>query len=529
MKKLLFKKNNFIGLLLIVIATMFFSCDTTLEEEPFTQVGTEYFYQNDVDALAALSGAYARLKSGNGYYKQVFLSALFASSDQGNSTFLFKDFKTGTITNTHANLTPMWRDIYIGIRDANNVIANVPNIDMDLALRNRIVGEAKLLRAVHYFNLVRCFGEVPLRTEPVKPGDDEGLPVSSIPVIYDQIIEDLEAAAENCWGRNESLNGYTNNIGRATKTAAHALLAKVYLRMASCKRTAQEGVAGNDKYLGLTGSVRSYYQLSKDHCDAALLGSGFALTSNLADYAEIFSPENGNNPEMIFEVQGSSIVGQGTAVSNLFSPKDSGLSGTGFGGSNKLKPKFINFRIDKTDNRFQSTIIKSYQNNTRSFAINAGSIGYIPTLLSTGNVVGTLWQTWTSKYIDPQATTEYTSRQNWHIIRLADVYLMRAEAMAEISQDPGQANADFNTLRDRVDGTPFDGTGLSMSDFRTALLEERGVELYMEGHRFFDITRMGVYDEYCKTIYGNIEGQRQPEDYFWPIPITEINANTNIN
>ena len=149
--------------------------------------------------------------------------------------------------------------------------------------------------------------------------------------------------------------------------------------------------------------------------------------------------------------------------------------------------------------------------------------------MSTGNVVGTLWQTWTSKYIDPQATTEYTSRQNWHIIRLADVYLMRAEAMAEISQDPGQANADFNTLRDRVDGTAFDGTGLSMSDFRTALLEERGVELYMEGHRFFDITRMGVYDEYCKTIYGNIEGQRQPEDYFWPIPITEINANTNIN
>ena len=50
----------------------------------------------------------------------------------------------------------------------------------------------------------------------------------------------------------------------------------------------------------------------------------------------------------------------------------------------------------------------------------------------------------------------------------------------------------------------FDASGLSMDQFRTRLLQERGVELYMEGHRFFDLTRMGVYDEYCKTIYGEL-------------------------
>ncbi len=516
--------------LLLCIFTVIVGACESLEEEPLTKVSTDSFYTDEVDANAALTGAYARLKSSNGYYKQAFLSVLFASSDQGVSTYLLNEFKTGTVVNTNTDLKRMWSDIYVAIRDANNVIANVQTIDMDESLKLRIIGEARFLRALHYFNLVRCFGEVPLRIEPLKAGDDEGLPVSSIQDVFAVIVTDLEFAAENCWGRNEIRNKYSNDLGRATKTAAHALLAKAYLRIASCKRTAQGGVEGNNNYLAFSESIATYYQLAKEQCDLALKDSGFQLTSSLEGWKTIFSPDNGNNPEMIFEVQGSSIVGQGTAVSNLFSPKDSGLSGTGFGGSNKLKPKFINFRINKEDLRFQNTIIREYQNTLWSFSINAQSIAYVATSLDPTNSRSfTSWLTWTSKYIDSEATTEYTSRQNWHIIRLADVYLMRAEAMVEIAQDPGLANSDFNALRSRVETADFEGSTMSMSEFRTALLEERGVELYMEGHRFFDLTRMGVYDEYCRTLHGNIDGARQAEDYLWPIPISETSANNNID
>ena len=84
-------------------------------------------------------------------------------------------------------------------------------------------------------------------------------------------------------------------------------------------------------------------------------------------------------------------------------------------------------------------------------------------------------------------------------------------------------------LRSRVETADFEGSIMSMSEFRTALLEERGVELYMEGHRFFDLTRMGVYDEYCRTLHGDIDGARQAEDYLWPIPISETSANNNID
>ena len=61
------------------------------------------------------------------------------------------------------------------------------------------------------------------------------------------------------------------------------------------------------------------------------------------------------------------------------------------------------------------------------------------------------------------------------------------------------------------------------------ILKERAVELYMEGHRFFDLTRFGVYDEYCRFVYGDTDGARQAEDYTWPIPIIETSSNSEID
>lgn len=515
--------------LMLTVATItLIGCSDVLDENPVVQLSTEQFYQDETDALAALSGAYARLKDGVGYYRQQFLSNLHAASDQGTSSWKHGNFRRGTIVPSDQNLRNPWIEMYIGIKDANNIIARVPAIEMDEELKNRILGEAKFLRGLHYFNLVRCFGEVPLRTEPTQSGD-EGLAVSTIDDIYEVIINDFSYAAEHCWGFNETRGGQTNNIGRATNAAAHAMLAKVYIQMASSKRTATEGIEGNNRYLGIEETSANLYQLAKDHCDAVINQGDYSLVSDLDQWVGIFDPANGNNLEMLFDIQGSSLTEQGTAVSNLFCPRGAGLSGGGWGGTNKLLPKYINFQIDKNDPRFQNAIVREYQDATRSYVLSPASTGYFRTNLETGAPNGTLFQVFTSKYIDSNATTEYTSEQNWHVIRLADVYLMRAEAMAEISQNPATANDDINMLRNRVGMTAFDASGMSMSDFRTALLRERGVELFMEGHRFFDITRMGVYDEYCRTVLNNNIGARQPEDYTWPIPLIETTANDNIN
>ena len=303
------------------------------------------------------------------------MPTLFASSDQGLSTYLYREFKQGIVTSTNQSLNNLWKELYLGIRDANNVIANVPNIEMEEELKNRVIGEAKFLRALNYFNLVRCFGEVPLRTDPVEAGDDQGLPVSSIVEIFDVIISDLNYAKIHCWSRNETRGNYTNDLGRATSTSAHAILAKVYTRIASSKRTASEGILGNNLYLEFPESYLNYYQYAKDECDSVINGQGFNLSSNLEEWITIFDADNGNNPEMIFDVQGSSLTGQGTAVSNLFTPRNAGLSGSGFGGNNKLKPLFINNRIDKFDNRYQNSIITQYETSTRIFNVNPGTTG----------------------------------------------------------------------------------------------------------------------------------------------------------
>lgn len=520
------KKTGLILFSLIV----FTSCEKFLEEDPKIQVDINAFYQNESDALAGLTGAYAQLKSGNGYYRQQFLSNVFAMSDQGQSSFNHRDFRFGTITNSEALIERSWIDIYTAIKDANNVIARVSDVpEINEELRLRILGEARFLRALHYFNLVRCYGEVPLRTKPVQPGE-KGLPLSPVVDIYKVIIEDLAFAADHCWGFDETRNGSTNNIGRATKAAAHALLAKVYVQMASSLRTAQSGQSGNAIYLTLTESPNVYYQRAIEEADLALQQPSYRLASNLNEYETIFDSKNGNNFEMLFDIQGASIAGQGTAVSNLFSPQNSGLAGGGFGGVNRLQPQFINQSINKFDPRYLNSIITSYQDETRTYELGPGLTGYIRTITATGATNGTLSRVFTKKYIDTDATTEYTSQQNWHVIRLADVYLLRAEALAELNQNPALANADINMLRTRVEMADlFDGTGMTMDEFREEILRERGVELYMEGHRWFDLTRMGVYDEYCKRTYGNNVGARGAEDYTWPIPLIESSANENID
>ena len=96
-------------------------------------------------------------------------------------------------------------------------------------------------------------------------------------------------------------------MGRATNTSAHALLAKVYTRIASCKRTANEGILGNELYLEFPETYQNYYQYAKDQCDAAISGQGFSLSTSLDGWVSIFDADNGNNQEMIFEVQGDEV------------------------------------------------------------------------------------------------------------------------------------------------------------------------------------------------------------------------------
>ena len=136
-------KNIKYYITIFLVVASFTSCNV-LDEEPFTQPSTENFYQNETDALAALTSVYARLKSGIGYYKQQFMPTLFASSDQGLSTYLYNEFKRGLVTSTNRNLNNLWKELFLGIRDENNVISNVPDIEVEEELKNRMKEKAMI-------------------------------------------------------------------------------------------------------------------------------------------------------------------------------------------------------------------------------------------------------------------------------------------------------------------------------------------------------------------------------------------------
>ena len=128
-----------IKILLLFICT--FSCDV-LDEDPFVQTDTENYYQNEEDAIDALTAAYARLKSGNGYYKQKFLSTLFAASDQGLATFEFNNFKEAFSVMTRIAFEaeaqqhhPEWTNVYneLSITLSTHDAGGVTEKDIEMA------------------------------------------------------------------------------------------------------------------------------------------------------------------------------------------------------------------------------------------------------------------------------------------------------------------------------------------------------------------------------------------------------------
>src|SRR5687768_3585095 len=172
----------------------------SLEEEPYGFPSTGNFYKSEQDANAALIYAYSILPEIE-YYSRIFImvtelpsETLTIKPDGGASNFEMDELRTMP---DNPEITTTWRYAYIGVNRTNAVIKNVPGItNMDETKRNQVLGEAYFLRALHYFNLVRLFGEVPLRTEPVTSIEQVDAPVATLQEIYDQIIDDLGQAIE---------------------------------------------------------------------------------------------------------------------------------------------------------------------------------------------------------------------------------------------------------------------------------------------------------------------------------------------
>jgi hypothetical protein len=204
------------------------SCDTfSLDKDPIGEISDENFYQTEADAVAAINAVYSRAKEpqGGDFWTSIPWYGDFLSDDviprPGQRPAPLGDY---SFTSTSRVLEDTWKGRYEGIFRANLVLANVPDIDMDEGMKERILGEAHFLRGWLYWRLGRIFGGVPLVTKPLEQGEFEQSAASQ-EAVFEQVRSDLQKAESRL---PVSYSG--SNVGRATKGAAKGYLAKLMMR-----------------------------------------------------------------------------------------------------------------------------------------------------------------------------------------------------------------------------------------------------------------------------------------------------------
>lgn len=457
------------ALALLVTAFTVSACDDEfLTEVPSDFVSPENFYRNADDALAAVNAAYATF---------VNLRSPLGNDDYyGRNFYMVTEFQTETITNrlsatnerslvdnfhtqfnpSHPYIETIWQAAYSAINRANSVIDRVPGVEMDAELRDRIVGEAKFLRALHYYNLAGLFGGVPLKLSETVGLEGLALPRATASETWGQIITDLEEAAAVL---PESYSA--SDFGRATRGAALTLLGKAHLHRA------QTGAGSAADFAAAEAAFREVMTL------------GYALDP---DYGSLFDGSNEQSPEVIFSIQHATVPGFGGRLSEWIAPNPS--SGT------RVFPGALNhFQAERpfydsynpNDSRKEGTWLVSYiQSDTLLVWDWAGGSTMRNQYGSTGPTL--------KKYLDPDAPDEGAEEPDIVLLRYADVLLSLAEAINEQAGPTGEAYGLIDEVRARA-GVSGLTAGLAQDDFRDSLFLERRYEFTGETHGIFDSRR----------------------------------------
>jgi hypothetical protein len=498
------------------------SDDAFLTEQPFDFIGPTNFYRTAGDAVAAVNGVYASFinTSGDGYYGRNFVM-LSELSTEVTTTYLSASNVRSlpdnyTHTSTHEYIETTWEGAFQAINRANAVIERVPSIDMDATLRTRIVAEAQFLRALHYFNLVGLFGGVPLRTTETSSLENIQQPRATEAEVYAQIVTDLQAAIAGLPERT----AYTGaDQGRASKGAARALLGKVYLQRGNTAGVAQAG-----DFQAAAAVLRE------------VVSSG--VYSLVAEYSHLFDMAHEQNSEVIFDIQNIRAPGLGGRIASHMSPPGSGLAASQ-NGSFLVEQGFLN-SYHASDKRKAATWLMEYNRRPSGELVRWTLMG-----LNVDRPYGREMPT-PRKFLDIDSPGGGQDEANYIILRYADVLLMLAEAINEVSNGPtGEAYTLVEQVRARagLGAVPLP-RGLSKQDFKNRLFEERRWELALEGpHGWFDSRRnwdwasSRIEAHMAAGRANSFRGSRYPKVFteltdkfmLWPIPQRAIDLNPELD
>ncbi|KAA6437045.1 RagB/SusD family nutrient uptake outer membrane protein [Dyadobacter flavalbus] len=510
------KKYSYLAL---ALSTLFIaSCKEFLTEEPASVITEEQYYKTESDANTAINAVYFFLNSGRIQtpYNTLFNTGMNMGSDDedpgpGATNPDVRSLAVQSHSSSNLRVYEIWQQHYAAIRKDNVVLNKIPAISFSIpGNKERILGEAKFLRALFYFNLVRLYGDVPLVTEYqnyVSPSD-YAIAKSPSADVYAQIEKDLTEAAAVLPASYSS-----PDLGRATSGAAKALLAKVYLIKASLP-------------LKLAENYQKAISKAEEALSPADGGTGVYGYDLATDYAKVFLPAFKNGTEHIFSAQmKANSYNQGNnEMSRAIFSAIPGLTGNYAHmvryyteGEDKF---FSIYKLFKpTDKRRAVTFV-------RSFTSPANGKKYALPLVNPAvpNDSTPFWNKWW----DPNNTAVTSnSEANVPIIRYAELLLIHAEAENEVNGPTVKAYKSINRVRARA-GLPNLTAGLTKNQFRDSVYFERRLELVYEYQRWFDLIREKDADGngiLLKSLQKVGKTNATEKNYLYPIPQTELDNN----
>lgn len=488
------------GFYILLLCLVQFSCkDDFLTTTDPTRLGTDVFYKTQAQFEQALNGVYGQLQgiTNTAYLGQEFMSDNttldFNPLDRGGAAG-WEAFEFSTVNPGNGEVSALWNNHYSALYNINYTLEKLEPSTINDAAKKEIEGQLKFIRAFHFFNLVRYFGDVVLTTKTLStPNEAFDLVRSPQADVYKQIEADLKDASTLLPATYPAAGK-----GRVTKGAALSLLGKVYLTL--------------KRYPEAVTTLKQVLPL------------GYSLNAN---YKDNFDPAKKNGPESVFEVQyqGGNDLGEQSNFVYVFAPRLSQGAVTGFANT---APSGRNIPTNDMIAAYEAGDLRKDISLQTGYTLN-GTFVAIPFI---------------NKYRYPH-TISGRSDNNWPVLRYSDVLLMLAESINEATGPDAEALGYLNQVRKRAGLAEL--SGLTKDTFRTAVLKERRVELAFENHRWFDLQRtktpaelaafMNAYaakEKASPTVsrggiaFNALDYVYSDFEYFLPIPAPQILINSKL-
>ncbi len=495
------------------VAVSLFSGCADLDQDPLSSVSVDTFYSNEAELTVAVNGIY-EVFTEDGFYgifnnQSVYFGDLqtdYVKSGANTNSAHIREISNFNVSTSNIFVIDSWNEHYKGINLANQLIDKVTaNGNLSQALKDRFEGEAKFLRAVYYFNLVRYFGDVPVVLHSY---DAEGRARNTLDEVFQQIVADLKDAEAKI---PESQSG---KDGRATSGAATALLAKVYLVWAQTSLSLSEA------------EKQDYLQQAGNYASKTINSGKYELLDKFIDN---WSIDKKNGKEHIFSIQHDRTVNPNVSghctFAMLWSDSEPVLITT--------SAKYWEEQEAQDQRRDGSWAKRLYNPNTDDDFIFKTPLfrKYIDSLnyAAYGNSAG-------------QST-------NTTYLRYAEVLLIKAEAENELHGPTDDAYSALNAIRKRAywnpylqsyqtpsDGRPISLSGLTQEEFRQEVRDQYFKEFIIEGHRWLDLVRWHILVKYVKEQYIAHGGKEtdlkyqniSKKNYRLPLPNDQITLNPRL-